>query len=132
LTEAGAKLAVTGRNLDRVRMFSKSFNATPYSAEQAEMADFDAVVNATPLGMAPHVDECFFQKRIPANLVFDMVYNPLDTKLLQWAKAEGKTVLDGLHMFLEQAALQFELWTGEDAPRGPMERAAREALQTKS
>jgi 3-dehydroquinate dehydratase/shikimate dehydrogenase len=78
--------------------------------------------------MFPRVEECFFPDRIPADVVFDMVYNPLETVLLRRARQEGKTVITGLEMFIEQAARQFEIWTGESAPRAAMEKAAQEAL----
>src|ERR1022692_649845 len=91
---------------------------------------FDAVVHATPLGMYPHVDGCFFKDSIPAELVFDMVYNPLETALVRRATEQGLTVISGLQMFLEQAARQFEIWTGSSAPRTVMEKAALEALAT--
>jgi 3-dehydroquinate dehydratase/shikimate dehydrogenase len=89
---------------------------------------FDGLVHATPLGMFPRVDECFFPDRLPAEVVFDMVYNPQETLLLRRAREQGKTVIAGLEMFIEQAARQFEIWTGETAPRAAMERAAVEAL----
>jgi 3-dehydroquinate dehydratase/shikimate dehydrogenase len=57
-----------------------------------------------------------------------MVYNPLETLLVRRAKEQGMAVVPGLQMFLEQAARQFEIWTGESAPRTVMEKAAREAL----
>lgn len=132
LADEGAAISITGRNLDRVRVLAKQTGAEPLSREQAEARHFDVVINATPLGMAPHAEECFFVDKIPGDVVFDMVYNPLETRLLQWAASENKTVVNGLQMFLEQAALQFELWTGESAPRAAMERAALEALQMKS
>jgi shikimate 5-dehydrogenase len=87
------------------------------------------VVHATPLGMFPHVDECFFSGSIPAEVVFDMVYNPLETALLRHAREQGKTAIPGLDMFIEQAVGQFEIWTGETAPRSIMEKAAMEALE---
>ena len=61
-------------------------------------------------------------------MVFDLVYNPLETLLIRKAKAQGAEVIPGLEMFLEQAAQQFEIWTGESAPRSVMEKAALEAL----
>lgn len=128
LVDAGAKLSITGRNPDRVRVLAKACGAEPLLRDQADSGHFDAVVHATPLGMHPHVDECYFQDQIPGDLVFDMVYNPMQTKLISRAKEQGKDVIVGLQMFLEQAALQFELWTGESAPRSVMERAAMEAL----
>ena len=96
--------------------------------EQLGKLHFDAIVHATPLGMYPRVEECYFPDRIPADIVLDMVYNPLETLLLRRARAQGKAVIPGLQMFLEQAARQFEVWTGESAPRAVMEKAAREAL----
>ena len=128
LTDAGAKVAITGRNLQRVRALAKACGAEALSREQAVSRRFDAVVHATSLGMFPHVDECFFEDVIPADLVFDMVYNPLETRLIRRAREQGKQVILGLEMFLEQAARQFEIWTGEPAPRAAMQKAAEEAL----
>ncbi len=128
LTTAGADLSIVGRNPDRVRALAKACGANPISREQAENGSFDAVVHATPLGMWPHVEECFFNGRIPGDVVFDMVYNPQETVLLRKAREQGKTVIEGLQMFIEQACRQFELWTGDSAPRPVMEKAALEAL----
>lgn len=128
LAEAGAKLAITGRNLDRVRALASVTGAEPLSREQAESRMFDVVIHATPLGMAPRVDDCFFRGRVPGKLVFDLVYNPMETAMLKRAKQQGAEVIAGLEMFLEQAARQFEIWTGERPPRAMMERAALEAL----
>jgi 3-dehydroquinate dehydratase/shikimate dehydrogenase len=128
LAGSGARLAITGRNLDRVRALAKACDAESLSREQAETRMFDVLIHATPLGMFPRVDQCFFDGHIPAKLVFDMVYNPLETLLGRKAKDQGATVIPGLEMFLEQAALQFEIWTGENAPRAVMEKAALEAL----
>lgn len=129
LSEAGARVSLVGRNPDRVRALSRVCGAEALSREQAEARGFDALVHATPVGMFPHVDQCFFNGTIPAELVFDMVYNPLETTLLRRARDQGKAVVGGLEMFIEQAAGQFEIWTGESAPRALMERAALEALE---
>ncbi len=128
LADAGANLSITGRNLDRVRALAKACGAEPLSREQAGARTFDALVHATPLGMFPKVDQSFFPGKIPAKIVFDMVYNPRETLLARMAKDQGATVIPGLEMFLEQAAKQFEIWTGETAPRPVMEKAAVEAL----
>jgi 3-dehydroquinate dehydratase/shikimate dehydrogenase len=131
LTEAGAKIAVVGRNADRVRALAKACGAEALLKEHLESRRFDALVHATPLGMFPHVDECYFNGTIPAELVFDMVYNPLETVLVKRAKEQGKSVVSGLEMLIEQAVRQFEIWTGESAPRTLMEKAALEALDHK-
>ena len=128
LSDAGARLAITGRNPDRVRALAKICDAEPLTPEQACQRHFDALVHATPLGMWPHTEACFFNSVIPADLVFDLVYTPQDTLLLRRAAEQGKAVIHGLEMFLEQAALQFHYFTGESAPRPVMERAAIEAL----
>jgi 3-dehydroquinate dehydratase/shikimate dehydrogenase len=128
LVDSGAKVSITGRNPDRVRALAKSCGAEPVLKEQVGSRMFDVLVHATPLGMYPHPEECFFEDSIPAETVFDMVYNPLETTLARRAIDQGKTVIPGLQMFLEQAAHQFEIWTGEAAPRPVMEKAAIEAL----
>ena len=76
----------------------------------------DLLINATPVGMFPMVDEAPLQGPIPADVVFDMVYNPPITRLLSSARDQGKTVIQGTTMFLAQAARQFEIWTGHRAP----------------
>jgi 3-dehydroquinate dehydratase / shikimate dehydrogenase len=128
LVDAGAKLFIVGRNPDRVRALAKMCGAEPLMRDQLNGRQFDAVVHATPLGMYPNVNECFFRDEIPGELVFDMVYNPLETTLIRHAREQGKAVIPGIQMFLEQAAHQFEIWTGESAPRAAMEKAALEAL----
>ena len=128
LADAGAKLAITGRNPDRVRAFARMCGGEALTPEQAERGQFDALVHATPLGMFPKVDDCFFRDRIPGEVVMDMVYNPAETVLLRRAAEQGREAIPCSEMFLEQAVAQFELWTGESAPRGAMEKALAEAL----
>ena len=128
LADAGVSISIVGRNLDRVRALAKACGAEPLAKEQLDSHYFDAVIHATPIGMYPHMNECFFPDRIPADVVFDMVYNPLETMLIRRATEQRKEVVPGLQMFLEQAAHQFETWTGESAPRSVMEKAAHEAL----
>jgi len=129
LKAAGAKLAITGRNIDRVRALANACDAEPLTRDQSIARMFDVLVHSTPLGMYPKVEYCFFDAKIPAKLVFDMVYNPLDTLLVRMAADQGATPIRGLEMFLEQASRQFEIWTGETAPRAVMEKAALEALE---
>ena len=130
LVGAGAKVSIVGRNPDRVRSLAKACGAEAISREQAESRMFDALVHATPLGMYPRTGECFFPDKIPAELVFDMVYNPVETELLRKASEQGRQVITGLQMFVEQATQQFEIWTGESAPRAVMERAARGSVES--
>jgi len=128
LSDAKARLSIVGRNPDRVRALAKLVGAEPLSREQAEAGNFDVLIHATPLGMWPHSEECFFADRIPASLVFDLVYTPQETTLLRRGREQGAEVIHGLEMFLEQAAAQFQIFTGESAPRVAMHQAALEAL----
>ena len=131
LKQKGARVTLSGRNPRRVRALAKASGAAALDRDALTKAYFDALVHATPIGMHPQSGECFFEGRIPADLVFDMVYNPLETVLLKRARAQGKTVIQGLEMFLEQAAAQFEIWTGETAPRAVMKRAVLQAIRAK-
>jgi len=128
LGDAGAKISITGRNPDRVRALAKACGGEAVMPDQLGGAQYDVLVHATPLGMWPRVDECYFPGRIPAQTVFDLVYTPEQTLLLKRAAEQGCEVIPGVEMFIEQAAHQFEIFTGESAPRQVMERAAREAL----
>jgi len=64
--------------------------------------------------------------------VMDMVYDPVETRLIQIARSKGLTVIPGLEMFVHQAARQFEIWTGKPAPANEMLSAAMAALQERA
>ena len=132
LADAGAKVSVTGRNADRVRALARFVSGDAVSAEQLSSQYYDIVINATPLGMSPNVSECYFPEEIPGDIIFDMVYNPLETTLIRHAKQQGKQVIPGVRMFIEQALRQFEIWTGQPAPRAAMETAAMDALTSRN
>ena len=89
------------------------------------------MVNCTSLGMWPDVDESPLQAEHLADqpLVFDTVYNPAETRLLREAKRAGCRTIDGLTMFVNQAAAQFELWTGREADRPLMRKTVQSRLQ---
>jgi shikimate dehydrogenase len=76
------------------------------------------VLHGTPVGMHPNVNDTCVPGALfrPHLTVMDIVYNPLETRLLREARAAGCTTIRGLEMFLQQAAAQFELWTGQPAP----------------
>jgi 3-dehydroquinate dehydratase / shikimate dehydrogenase len=123
LRDAGAEVTITGRDLRRASELAKAVNATSISLAQASDAAYDALVHATPVGMHPKHEECLFPDSLPADVVFDMVYNPHETQLLKHAREQGCEVIYGADMFLEQAAQQFEIWSGESAPRLVMQKA---------
>ncbi len=89
------------------------------------------IVNATPVGMWPHVDASPLSSRAlirPGGTVFDLVYNPRKTRLLSDAINCGAHAIDGLDMLIYQGARAFEMWTGRTAPIEVMRRAAEAAL----
>jgi 3-dehydroquinate dehydratase/shikimate dehydrogenase len=69
------------------------------------------------------------ENELNAGLVFDMVYNPLETPLLKLAKERGIAVISGLEMFVQQGARQFEIWTGKPAPEAEMQRVVELELR---
>jgi 3-dehydroquinate dehydratase/shikimate dehydrogenase len=85
---------------------------------KSNIFDCDLLINATPVGMYPNVEESLAESTIAANMVFDMVYNPPITQLLRNAQRQGKTIIQGGVMLAAQAARQFEIWTGKPAPAG--------------
>jgi len=92
----------------------------------------DLLVNASPVGMHPKINESPLPEKIKLNpklLVYDLVYNPAETKLLKIAKAAGCKTASGLGMLVRQGALAFTIFTGEEAPIDIMWQAAREALR---
>ncbi|MGV8073107.1 MAG: shikimate dehydrogenase [Syntrophobacteraceae bacterium] len=100
----------------------------------AEMEEADLIINCTPIGMHPNVDASLIPPELfrPEQVVFDIVYTPLETKLLADAKSCGLKIIPGVEMFINQAALQFEHFTGVDAPVEIMRRVVMEHLQARS
>jgi len=94
------------------------------------MASADLIINCTPVGMHPNEDATLVPDHLfrPGQVVFDVVYNPLETKLLRQARAKGLTVIPGVEMFINQAILQFERFAGADAPEELMRNVVMEQL----
>jgi shikimate dehydrogenase len=82
--------------------------------------------------MHPKVDASLIPPELfrPEQVIFDIVYNPFETKLLVEARSRGLNVIPGVEMFLNQAVLQFERFTGVDAPVGVMRRIVMEHLHS--
>ena len=123
LCDAGAKVTITGRDLKRANLLARAVRAESLPLEAAAAKHYDVLVHATSVGMSPNVKDSLFTGTIPAGIVLDMVYNPHATELLKAAQAQGCTVIHGIDMLLEQAAKQFEIWTGEAAPVSVMQNA---------
>jgi shikimate dehydrogenase len=93
----------------------------------------DVLVNATPVGMWPHTDHSIWPESAPMGsqlAVFDLVYNPRETKLLRQARRWGARGVEGLGMLVRQGALSFSMWTGEEAPLQVMHSACERSLRS--
>jgi shikimate dehydrogenase len=114
------------------RLFGKKIvgSALSPSAVQKNLQDADILVNATSVGMHPHVDQSLVapQWLKPDLAVMDIVYNPVETKLAKDAKAAGAHVISGVEMLLYQGAVSFQIWTGHAAPIEVMRTAALKQL----
>jgi 3-dehydroquinate dehydratase / shikimate dehydrogenase len=130
LVRAGARLVVANRTLERGRQLAEELGAEFRPLDELEGLRYDAVVNATPLGMSPRPESTPLAEKLirPGKVVFDTVYNPLRTRLLREAKNRGARPVDGIGMFVEQAIQQIALWTGRKAWPRLMREAALERL----
>jgi shikimate dehydrogenase len=99
-------------------------------ALRGELAEADILLHCSPVGMHPKEHESVVPAGLfrPALVVFDAVYTPRRTRLLTDAAAAGCRTVEGIEMFLGQAYVQFELWTGQRAPRDVMRRVVEERL----
>jgi shikimate dehydrogenase len=114
------------------RTFGKKIvgDALSSSAIQRNLQDSDILINATSIGMHPHISQSLVAPQwLKSDLcVMDIVYNPVETKLVKDAKAAGAHVVSGVEMLLYQGAASFEIWTGVSAPIEVMRRAALNKL----
>jgi 3-dehydroquinate dehydratase/shikimate dehydrogenase len=124
-----AELLITARRPAAADRLAKLVSARSLPWDGVDNLDVDAVVNATPVGMPTHTEAAPIDiSRLRVRVVFDMVYYPLETRLLAEARSRGLTAISGLEMLVAQGARQFEIWTGLAAPRALMEQAVRHAL----
>ena len=140
LAERGAHLAILNRRRERAEALAGRLSSSPpQEVRTLELVEAslnevlpaaDILVNTTSVGMSPDVSGT----SVPAELlksdlvVFDIVYNPIKTRLLKEAKTVGAETISGVDMFVWQGALAFERWTGEKAPVGLMKREVIKAL----
>jgi 3-dehydroquinate dehydratase/shikimate dehydrogenase len=130
LTEKGAHVFVWSRKESAARELASAAGAAALTRNEVAASAFDVLINATPCGMTGnHHPLPLEDHEWKARLVFDLVYNPLDTPLLQAARARGVATIQGYEMFVHQGARQFELWTGKPAPEAEMLRVVLFALK---
>jgi 3-dehydroquinate dehydratase / shikimate dehydrogenase len=109
----GARVMVANRSETKARRLAREFGFEHVKISTLQDLSFDILVNATSVGMVPHMDESPVPKSIlKGKIVFDVVYNPSMTKLLKEAKSVGAKIIRGTEMYLNQAALQSWLFVG--------------------
>lgn len=127
LLERGARVQVFARSPESARSLVDSFGVSVSTIDALQSSDAEIVINTTPIGMRGHregsspVTKDSLRGRRAA---YDLVYNPMETRFLADAREEGCKTISGLDMLVAQAALQFELWTGQPPSIEVMRRAA--------
>ncbi len=118
LVEAGASLTIASRSPEKGQTLAQALGCPWLPLADAHRHRADALVNATSVGMAPQEDASPIAEEALANfqVVMDIVYAPLETRLLKAGKQAGCRCVDGLAMLLYQGVAQFETWTGAKAP----------------
>jgi len=129
LAEAGASVCVYARRVGRAKALARVVGGRAVGRERLCREFFDAIVNATPVGMHPDAGRSPLEPReLNCRLVFDTIYRPRVTRLLTLAARRGIGTVSGVEMFVAQGTAQWEIWTGERAPLETMRRAVIRAL----
>ncbi len=126
----GGKVSLTDIDTSRAAALIKDLGGEAIAADAVDRCPATILVNATPVGMAPDMDGIPIHPDLLGRyqVVMDIVYQPLKTRLLKETQARGAATIDGLQMLIHQATAQFELWTGRPAPLEVMAQAAYGAL----
>ncbi|MDA8126064.1 MAG: shikimate dehydrogenase [Deltaproteobacteria bacterium] len=130
LRQAGAIPIVVNRTEARAKELAERFGCPWAPLDAIGSLAADGLINTTPIGMFPNPERSPLSAEEVARFghVLDMIYNPLETRLLKDAAAAGSAVRPGLGMFVHQGAEQIRLWLGIEPPRDVMGQAVRERL----
>jgi len=133
LAQAGSAVCVSARRWKQATALAKAVDGQAIARPRLRHEFFDAIVNATPVGMFPAVEGSPLEAReLNCRLVFDTIYRPRVTRLLRLAARRGVATVSGVEMFIAQGTAQWEIWTGERAPAEVMRRAVLAALGRES
>ena len=130
LRDKGAEVFILNRTTETAQKLARQSGSKTIKKEALAKSPFDVIINATPIGMAGIKGAQLLEaKDLNTKLVFDLVYNPVETPLLRLARQQGIPVITGIEMFVQQGARQFEIWTGKPAPEEEMLRVVIHALR---
>jgi len=125
LLNDGWNVNITARRMEQAQGLASSFTnyelqVMDYDQFVFHLSSFILLVNTTPSGMIPNIDTSPLPENVTLSKhtkIYDLVYNPRETKLVKDARSQGLQATTGLGMLIEQAALAFEIWTGRNPPR---------------
>jgi len=131
IIQAGGRVTLTDVDMGRAAALVRYLGAEAIPLNAVGDCPAAILVNATPVGMAPDIEGIPIAPDLLGRfqVVMDIVYQPLKTRLLWEAENRGCATIDGLQMLIHQATAQFELWTGQEAPAEVMAQAAYETLR---
>ena len=130
LRDKGAEVFILNRTPETAHKLARQSGSKTIKKEALAKTAFDVVINATPVGMAGNKAAPLLEaKDLNTRLVFDLVYNPLETPLIHLARQQGISFITGIEMFVQQGARQFEIFTGKPAPEEEMFRVVLHALK---
>jgi 3-dehydroquinate dehydratase/shikimate dehydrogenase len=132
LKERGAEVYVLNRTFAQAQKLARSARARTLKRSDLKKLSFDVIINATPVGMGNSHESPLNQDEIKAHFVFEMIYDPPETRFMKLARAAGAEVIPGVEMFVQQAARQFEIWTGKPAPWDDMLRVVTKILEERA
>lgn len=132
--EKGAKITVTyNRDKEKGIRLGSELKAKVVSIQDVDKEEIDVLINCSPVGMSPNLEETPVPSRClrKGMIVFDSVYNPIETRLIREARVSGCVTISGVELFVNQAVGQFELWTGQKAPTDIMRDVVVRGLEGK-
>jgi 3-dehydroquinate dehydratase/shikimate dehydrogenase len=128
--DKGAEVWILNRTPETAQKLARQSGAKTIKRDALAKQPFDVIINATPAGMSGNKTAAILApEELNARLVFDLVYNPVETPLLRMARQKGLAVISGVEMFVQQGARQFEIWTGKPAPEEEMLRVVVHSLK---
>jgi 3-dehydroquinate dehydratase/shikimate dehydrogenase len=132
LKERGSEVYILNRSAAPAKKLAHQARARIVKRPDLKKLAFDVIINATPVGMGNLRESPLLEQEINARYVFDMIYDPPETRFLKLAKERGAQAIPGIEMLVHQAARQFEIWTGKPAPWDEMLRVVVLALQERA
>jgi len=129
LKAKGAEIFLTNRTPEKAQALARQAKVKYLKRADVAKQQFDAIINATPVGMNDSKQSPLSENELNTKYVFDLVYNPAETPLIRMARSREIQVIPGLEMFVQQGARQFEIWTGKPAPIAEMGYVVTKALE---